>query len=79
MKLKANRPGRDDTDIAKLLVLCDISSVAEAEELYESYYSQEVLPDRAVRMVTQIFAIGLPTRPDRPPVVKLEPGAPARS
>jgi hypothetical protein len=67
MKLRANRPGRDDTDIAKLLSICGISSVVEAEELYESFYSAEVLPDRAVAMVTRILQVGLPATPARPP------------
>lgn len=71
MKLRANRPGRDDTDIAKLMVLCDVSSVSEAEDLYESFYSAEVLPDRAVTMVTKILAIGLPEVPPSPPTADL--------
>lgn len=33
MKLRANRPGRDDTDIATLMVICDIRTVDAAEEL----------------------------------------------
>ena len=71
MKLRANRPGRDDTDIAKLMVLCDITSVSEAEELYESFYSAEVMPDRAVTMVAKILAIGLPEVPPTPPAPDL--------
>ncbi|MGR2751836.1 DUF6036 family nucleotidyltransferase [Agromyces arachidis] len=67
MKLRANRPGRDDTDIAKLMVICDIRTVDAAEELYEDFYSGEALPDRAVRMVARIVAVGLPPRPARPP------------
>jgi hypothetical protein len=77
MKLRANRPGRDDTDIAKLMVLCDIASVSEAEELYESFYSAEVMPDRAVTMVSKILAIGLPEVPPTPPMPDL--GAVGRS
>ena len=71
MKLHANRPGRDDTDIAKLMVLCGVSSIAEAEELYETYYSAEVLPDRAVAMVARILAVGLPNMPSAPPAADL--------
>ncbi|WP_353828122.1 DUF6036 family nucleotidyltransferase [Agromyces sp. SYSU T0242] len=67
MKLRANRPGRDDSDIANLMVICDIRTVDAAEELYEDFYSGEMLPDRAVRMVTRIIEVGLPPRPARPP------------
>ncbi|WP_448808800.1 DUF6036 family nucleotidyltransferase [Agromyces bauzanensis] len=77
MKLRANRPGRDDADIAKLMVLCGISSVADAEDLYESLYSAEVLPERAVRMVTRILAVGLPEAPRRPPPADLGPSGTA--
>jgi hypothetical protein len=71
MKLRANRPGRDDTDIAKLMVICDIRTVEAAEELYEDFYSGEALPDRAVRMVTRILGIGLPPTPVRPPAPEI--------
>jgi len=78
MHLRADRPGRDDTDIVKLMVICDIRTVAAAaeaaeaaEELYEDVYSGETLPDRAVRMVTRIIEVGLPPRPLRPPAPAL--------
>lgn len=77
MKLRANRPGRDDADIAKLMVLCGISSVADAEDLYEDFYSAEVLPERAARMVTRILAVGLPEAPRRPPPAVLGPSGTA--
>lgn len=71
MKLRANRPGRDDTDIAKLMVICGVHTVEAAEELYEDFYSAELLPDRAVRMVTRILEIGLPPTPEPPPAPEI--------
>ncbi|MGR0319650.1 hypothetical protein [Agromyces sp. ZXT2-3] len=71
MKLRANRPGRDDADIANLMAICDIRTVDSAEELYEDFYSGEALPDRAVRMVTRIIEVGLPPRPEPPPMPEI--------
>jgi hypothetical protein len=73
MKLRANRPGRDDLDIAKLMAICGVSTVDQAEELYESFYSTELLPNRAVAMVERILAVGLPGRPEQPPAPDLTP------
>jgi hypothetical protein len=71
MKLRANRPGRDDADIAKLMVICGVDTLAAAEELYEDFYSAEVLPERAVRMVTRILEVGLPESPVPPPAPEI--------
>lgn len=60
MKLHANRPGRDVDDIRSLLVLCDITSLDQAEELYEDFYPGDGLTDRAMGMVERILAGGLP-------------------
>ncbi|MDR5699584.1 hypothetical protein [Agromyces aerolatus] len=73
MKLRANRPGRDDVDIAKLMAICDVTAVEQAEELYEAFYSTEVLPDRAVAMIERILALGLPPRPEQPSAPRLDP------
>ena len=67
MKLRANRPGRDDADIAKLMAICDVRTIDATEELYEDFYSGEALPDRAVRMVGRILEVGLPPTPVPPP------------
>ncbi|WP_394550580.1 DUF6036 family nucleotidyltransferase [Agromyces sp. MMS24-JH15] len=67
MKLRANRPGRDDVDIAKLMAICDVRTIEDAEELYEDFYPADLLPDRAVRMLTRILEVGLPERPEQPP------------
>ena len=67
MKLRANRPGRDERDIANLLAICDVTTLDDAETLYESYYPADLLPDRAVRMVERILQVGLPETPKSPP------------
>jgi hypothetical protein len=69
MKLRANRPGRDVNDIRALLALVGITDVASAETLYESFYPGDVLPDRAVQILENLFA-----EVDPPPIrVPLEP------
>ncbi|QAV70083.1 hypothetical protein ESZ53_06315 [Salinibacterium sp. UTAS2018] len=66
MKLAAARPGRDPDDIAKLLSLNGIATVAAAEELYENFYPGDALPDRTIALLDRIFSVGLPTAPPRP-------------
>lgn len=69
MKLRANRPGRDVNDIRALLALVGITDVASAEALYESFYPGDVLPDRAIQILDNLFA-----EVDPPPIrVPLEP------
>lgn len=67
MKLRASRPGRDDDDIANLLVICGVREVDAASDLYEEYCPGEVLPDRALLMLGAILAQGLPEMPGAPP------------
>ena len=67
MKLNAARPGRDTDDIAKLLALNDIDSVATAEILFESFYPGDALPERTIGLLERIFTIGLPPKPKTPP------------
>ncbi|KQM82595.1 hypothetical protein [Agromyces sp. Leaf222] len=67
MKLRANRPGRDERDLANLMAIGGITTVDDAEALYESYYPADLLPDRAVRMVERILKVGLPQAPPAPP------------
>ncbi|MGV8858745.1 hypothetical protein [Rhodoglobus sp.] len=64
MKLRANRPGRDTRGIRLLLSLCEISSLDDADELYEEFYPGDSLDPRAVSMVTAILADG---KSDTPP------------
>jgi len=75
MKLKANRPGRDETDAAKLMAICGVATLGEAEELYEEHYSGEVLPGRAIRMVEMILRVGVPDVPTGPPDIDIAPRA----
>ena len=56
MKLRANRPGRDVNDIRALLALVGITDVGSAEALYESFYPGDVLPDRALQILDNLFA-----------------------
>lgn len=66
MKLHAARPGRDLDDIAVLLTLNQIEDTASAEELYESFYPGDALPDRTVQTVDRMFRDGLPITPSPP-------------
>jgi hypothetical protein len=43
MKLLANRGVRDSDDIGFLLDACGVESVADAQEIYETYHAQEAL------------------------------------
>ena len=63
MKLYANRGTRDSADIEVLLGLCDVTSVEEAQEIYERYHAQELLTPSAEARVRA----WLESRPDRHP------------
>ncbi len=69
MKLLASRPGRDTPDITKLLALNEITSIEAAEDLFESFYPGEAVPDKAIKLLTRIFEIGLPPKPKTPPTI----------
>lgn len=71
MKLRANRPGRDTDDIRNLLALCRISTLEEAEDLYEEFYPSDALTDRAVGIVERILAGGLPSEVPSPGPIDL--------
>jgi hypothetical protein len=66
MKLNAARPGRDTEDIAKLLVLNGINSLADAEAVFESFYPGDALPERTANLVERIISVGLPAKPEAP-------------
>lgn len=67
MKLRANRPGRDTRDIRLLFGICGISTLDQAEELYEAYYPGDSLSDRARQIAGAIFADGPLAVPEPPP------------
>jgi len=51
MKLFSNRGIRDSDDIEYLLSTCGVTSVQDAQEIYERYHAQDVLDDSAVARV----------------------------
>jgi hypothetical protein len=59
MKLAANRGRRDNDDIAALLDICGITSVDQAQEVYEAYHAQGVVPDTAVARIEAHLAARL--------------------
>lgn len=66
MKLRANRPGRDDTDIAKLMAVCGIDQIEHLDDLYGDYYPGDALDDRAIKIIEHILAVGIPNIPEAP-------------
>ena len=71
MKLRANRPGRDDDDIKVLMAICGLSSVDQLEQLFEGFYPADILSERAVKIVTAIRAEGLGVVPAAPDPIDL--------
>jgi hypothetical protein len=71
MKLRANRPGRDDKDIARLVAIAGVSGVREAEELFESFYPGDSLSDRALRMLERALEMPPPAM-SPPPTIRLD-------
>jgi hypothetical protein len=53
MKMRAGRGSRDRPDIAFLVRKCGITSVAEALELYESFFPEDPLPDRTLPLLDE--------------------------
>ncbi len=51
MKLYANRGRRDTEDIEFLLGACDVTSLEQAQEIFEEYHAQEVISDSAALRV----------------------------
>jgi len=56
-----------------LMAICGVTTLDQAEELYEEYYSGEVLPERAIRMVEMILRVGVPDSPAAPADVVIAP------
>ncbi|HZM53616.1 MAG TPA: hypothetical protein VFC03_01165 [Acidimicrobiales bacterium] len=51
MKLRASRGRRDEVDIQFLLARCGITTVGAALAVYEEYFPEDELPDRALPML----------------------------
>jgi len=56
MKLYANRGRRDADDIDYLLGVCGVTTVQDAQEIYERYHAQDVLTDAAVTRIEHWLA-----------------------
>jgi hypothetical protein len=56
MKLFSNRSTRDLEDIEFLLEACNITSVDQAQEIYERYHAQDVIKDSAVARIEHWLA-----------------------
>jgi hypothetical protein len=54
MKLKANRGRRDAEDVARLLAVCKVTTVEQAQQIYESYQPQEVLPGEVTARIETV-------------------------
>ena len=51
MKMRASRGRRDEADLGFLLDACGITTDGEAISLYDEYFPEDPLPDRAVPMI----------------------------
>jgi hypothetical protein len=56
MKLRASRAAQDRDDIELLCRVCDVRGVKSAVTLYESYFPEDPLPERAVPLLKAIFS-----------------------
>lgn len=56
MKLYANRGTRDVEDIEFLLERCEITSLNQAQEIYERYHAQDVITDSAAARIEDWLA-----------------------
>ena len=56
MKLLAGRGRRDATDIDRLLDACRVTSVKQAQEIFDTYYPTESIPYMALRQREERFA-----------------------
>ena len=56
MKMRAGRGSRDRLDINFLVKRCGITSVAEALELYEEFFPEDLLPDRTLPLLDEAIA-----------------------
>ena len=68
MKLHAvqHRGNRDIGDVAKLLTIVRIDSVAAAEQLYGEFYPGDEFTPRTYERIERVFDVGLPPAEDPP-------------
>jgi hypothetical protein len=65
MKMRASRGSRDVEDIKFLLGKCHITNESDALALYEDYFPEDPLPERARPLLRGALAeVGSPTPPD---------------
>lgn len=55
MKLLSSRIGRDDVDIARLVVVTGVTSEEQAGEVFEAFFPGETLSDRATRILSRVL------------------------
>lgn len=58
LKIRASRPNRDTSDIEFLCKFLELSSVDQAVEVFESYYPEDPLPERAMPILRSILDSG---------------------
>ena len=58
MKIRASRPGRDVLDIEWLCKHLEVSSVDQAVEIFENYYPEDPLSNRALPILRSILGDG---------------------
>jgi hypothetical protein len=63
MKMRAGRGSRDRADINFLVKRCGITSVAEALNLYDEYFPEDPLPDRALPLLDEAIEVLGPQSP----------------
>jgi hypothetical protein len=56
MKLLANRGRRDTSDIEFLLGRCQVTSLEQAQEIYERYHAQDVIAGAAAARIANWLA-----------------------
>jgi hypothetical protein len=56
MKIRASRGSRDIADIRVLLAHCDIGTEGEALSIYNEYFPEDPLPERAVPLLKRALA-----------------------
>lgn len=53
-------------DSATLLAHLEMTAIGDAEISFESFYPGEVVPEKGLRILADIFEVGLPSAPASP-------------